>query len=141
MNSIVRDTGRENRRQRRLNAEAEFKNTTWSVPAKGFFHALFRERHAASIVDISQGGVGIITNSTLKPNTYIELNICFRDYQPFSVEGRVRSVREYGKETIGGKEITFYRAGLQFEALDPDSSRNIDIIMKLVNHRQGEANA
>lgn len=130
-------SAQDRRTHQRLESEADFKDTTWAYPSKGLFSSLFRERFPGSIVDVSQGGIGLLTTKQVKVNDYLEVQVYFRDFESFGVEGRVRKCDVFDTAMIDGKKVEFFKVGLQLENIKPEYQENMKKIVALIKVREG----
>lgn len=124
------------RRAARLEAESCFRNTSWAYPATNIFSSLMRKRFAAIILDISAGGIGMLTSEQMRIGEYIELTVCYKDFKPFVVNCRVRSCREYDEMDIGGTKLDYFKVGLQLELCSNETMNSIKKVVQLVSIRQ-----
>lgn len=123
----------ERRRADRLTAESNFRNTSWAYPSTNLFGMLLRKRYAASIIDISDGGMGIITNEKIKIGSNIELTICYKEFTPFVVHCRVRSSRISEQHEMNGKTVSYHNIGLQLELCSNETMNSIRKVVHLIN--------
>ena len=130
-------SAQDRRTHQRLRSEADFKDTTWAYPAKGLFSSLFRERFPSSIMNVSQSGIGLLTTTRVKVNDYLEVQVYFRDFESFGVEGRVRKCELFDTAVIDGKEVEFFNVGLQLENIKPEHQENMKKIVELIKVREG----
>lgn len=131
--SMSYENSYERRRVNRLTAESDFRNTSWAYPATSLVKMLLRKRYAASILDISGGGIGIITNKNVKIGGNLELTICYKEFTPFVVNCRVRSSRVSEEHKLNGKTVYYYLVGLQLELCSNETMSAIRKIIQLIH--------
>lgn len=128
--------GFERRRTLRLQAESDFKDSTWAHATDGLLRSLFRKRYPCTLIDISKGGLGILSNEPVKNGAYIDITVCYKEFQPFVVSSRVRSCNVYDSVTIDGNEIKYYKIGLQIELCTNDVMNRIQKVVHRISLRQ-----
>lgn len=112
-------------------ADEDFPETTWWYIKDGLFATLFRAHHEAILADVSAGGIGFICSSNPTIDSYIGINIAYRDYEPFALKGRVRYCNLLGIDRDAeGREQNIYRVSVQLLYCTDDS---LDSLKRLLS--------
>lgn len=104
----------EQRGHARLKTTSEFNETSWSYAREGVIRSLFAKRFPSLVVDISDGGMGLLTKEPIEPNSNISVLVSYRDYRSFPMTGRVRhceTLRYESKDFSG----LYYRVSIQLQ--------------------------
>ena len=136
---MIIEDNQERRRQESLVAEADIKNTSWAYATTGLFKQLLRSRYSASIVDISEGGIGILTNAPIAKGENIDVTVCYRNFKPFVASCRARSCRVFDEVKLDNQTLTYYKVGLQLELCTKETMDSIRKVVKLISHQSKES--